>query len=107
MPWSSARTRRSIPSSTAGAIIILASCPPPITPTRTVIRFLSSVPISSGTILPHPKMRVSSARGIGPAVGVRAGLGVTMREDLIDLDLIRQHLVHEIHARHEIGRAHV
>lgn len=48
-PSPSASTRRSSPSSTAGAIIIRASCPPPITPTR---KAMCRLPFVS-TILAH------------------------------------------------------
>ena len=45
MPGSSASTRSSMPISTAGAIIMRASCPPPTTPTFSDIALLPSSPI--------------------------------------------------------------
>src|SRR5690606_20011045 len=87
MPSCSASTRISRPSSDAGAIIIRASCPPPITPTRLVMPLFCQL----------------SAVGAHVGVGRRL-LRLSVRQDLADLDLVAQRLAHETRRVHALQR---
>ncbi len=99
MPSSSASTRSSTPSSTAGAIIIRASCPPPTTPTRSAMNVPSVAlcpPIIAQALSPCSTRWIRRGRRGGHR---RDRLRVAVSEDLVDLDLVDERLVHERDAR--------